>query len=178
MFKKLTVGAVIAASFGLVNAAPAVAEDGPPQPTAAFAGHLVAGPGAVTVKIAYTCDHSVSPFNHLFVAVKQGPDVSPENAGTDSGAVVSFYSTNWKSDVAPNALQCDGTRHVQTLVLKKQPVQFWPPSATQPRIHAGQALVQICVFDNVVPDPENPDGDPLSQGFALDYTMQHVVAGK
>jgi hypothetical protein len=108
----------------LINLTPAVADDGLPQPTAAFAD--------------------------------------------------SFYSTNWKSDATPNALKCDGTQHIQTVVLKKQPVEFWPPSATQPPVHAGAALVQVCVFDNII-GGDVETGTPL--GFVLDYTMQQVQAG-
>ena len=115
----------------------------------------------------YTCSNASAPGNQLFVAVKQGPNVSLENASTESGAVVSFYSTNWKSDAGPNALICDGVQHTMTAVLKKQPVEMWPPSATQPPVHAGQALVQICLFDN---------GE--SGGLVFDYTMTNVHAGK
>jgi hypothetical protein len=173
MLRKLVVSVAAVGCLGLVNLTPAVADDGPPQPSAAFAGHLVAGPGAVTVAIRYTCDHSVTPANHLFVAVKQGPLIDPgEHSG--SADAVSFYSTNWKSDVGVNALVCNGASHTQTVVLKKQPVAFWPPSATQPPVHAGTALVQICVFDNLTGPLEDPD---TTGGFGLSYTMEQVHAG-
>lgn len=174
MMRKLAIASAVIGCISLANVAPAVADGGPPQPSAAFAGHLVAGPGAVTVAITYTCDSSTSPANHLFVAVKQGPQVDPgEHSSSDFA--VSFYSTNWKSDSGPNALVCDDRSHTQTVVLKKQPVAFWPPSATQPPLHAGTALVQICVFDNMIGDP---DTDPnASAGFAPSYTMETVHAG-
>jgi len=174
MIRKLALSAAIVGCAGLVNVAPAVADDLPPQPEAAFAGHLVAGPGGVSLSIRYTCDASLSPANHLFVAVKQGPLVDPgEHSSSDYA--VSFYSTNWKSDAGPNALVCDDRSHTQTVVLKKQPVDFWPPSATQPPFHSGTALVQICVFDNMTGDP---DTDPNAYaGFAPSYTMESVHAG-
>jgi hypothetical protein len=173
MLRKLAIAAAIVGCVSLSGAVPAAADDAPPQPTAAYAGHLVAGPGAVTVSISYTCDSSVSPANHLFVAVKQGPQIDPgEHSSSDYA--VSFYSTNWKSDSGPNALVCDGSSHTQTVVLKKQPVFMWPPSATQPPFHSGLALVQVCVFDNMVGDPDSPDA---TAGFALSYTMEMVHAG-
>ncbi|MDQ1683794.1 MAG: hypothetical protein QOC82_531 [Frankiaceae bacterium] len=173
MMRQFALATAVAASLGLVNLTPAVADDGPPQPSAAYAGHLVAGPGAVTVSITYTCDASVSPANHLFVAVKQGPQIDTDEHSSSDFAV-SFYSTNWKSDSGPNALVCDGTSHTQTVVLKKQPVFMWPPSATQPPFHTGLALVQVCVFDNMVGDPDDPNA---TAGFALSYTMEAVHAG-
>lgn len=173
MIRKLILALALAGSLGFVNVAPAVADDGPPQPTAAFAGHLVAGPGAVSLAMTYTCDSSVSPVNHLFAAVKQGPLIDPgEHSSSDFA--VSFYSTNWKSDAGPNALVCDGRSHTQTIVLKKQPVDFWPPSATQPPLHSGLALVQICVYDNMTGAPDDPNA---TAGFAPSYTMETVHAG-
>jgi len=173
MMRKLAIASAVVGCVGLFNVAPAVADDGPPQPSAAFAGHLVAGPGAVTLSIRYTCTATVSPANHLFAAVKQGPDIDTD-AHSSSDYAVSFYSTNWKSDSGPNALACDGQSHTQTVVLKKQPVEFWPPSATQPPLHSGTALVQICVFDNMTGAPDDPNA---TAGFAPSYTMEMVHAG-
>jgi len=152
-----------------LSAGPAVAEDAPgPPPAAAFAGHLVAGPGATTVGITYTCTSTASPIAHLFVAVKQGPNVDLDH--TSSPSADTFYSTNWKSDAGPNALVCDGVEHTQTIVLKPQP-GF---EATAPRLHSGEALVQICVFDNVT---RFNGSEPADGGFAPSYTMQQVHAG-
>ena len=44
---------------------------------------------------------------------------------------------------------------------------------TVPRLHSGPALVQLCIFDNIVGDVDT--GTP--GGFALNYTMQEVHAG-
>jgi hypothetical protein len=103
----------------------------------------------------------VSPANHLFVAVKQGPDVSPENPSSGP-TMTSFLSTNWSSDQGPNALSCDGHRHVQQVVVKPQ--GYGP-------LTDGPALVQICVYDNVT----GMDGYEPVGGFAASYTMQRVV---
>lgn len=160
----LTTAAVVGLSPATANAL-IIDQQGDPAPTAEFV-RAVAGPGAANVIFNYTCSNATAPGNHLFVALKQGPNVSIENSSTDSGAVVSFYSTNWKSDAGPNALICDGAQHTMTAVLKKQPVEMWPPSATQPPLHAGQALVQICLFDNGF------------GGDVFNYSMQNVQAGK
>jgi hypothetical protein len=163
------VGALAAAAAFAVNIGPADAQA--PDPTAAFAGHVVAGPGATTVKINYTCSTTDGPIYHLFVAVKQGPLVDTDEHSSSEFADT-FYSTNWKSDVGPNALVCDGVNHTQTVVLKPQP-GFEPAVA---RLQTGPALVQICVFDNA--SGLTDDGELIGGGFALDYTMQQVHAGK
>lgn len=165
--RRLGPAAALATAALALTAGPATAGA---APSVAFAGHLVAGPGAATVKITYTCSATDSPISHLFVAVKQGPNVSTEN--TSSSFADTFFSTNWKSDSGPNALQCDGVQHTQTIVLKPQP-GF---DAAVKRLHAGTALVQICLFDNVTGFTEQ--GEPIGGGFAPSYTMETVHAGK
>ena len=158
--------AVLAAAFAL-NTSPAHAD--PVQPATAYAGHLVAGPGATTVKIRYTCHTDPGAMSHLYIGVKQGPNVNTEE-GSTSASADTFYSTNWKSDSGVNALNCDGVEHVQTVVLKPQPGFV----AKVPRLHSGPALVQICVFDNVT---EFGEEGPVDGGFGFDYSMQNVQAG-
>src|SRR3954447_19789058 len=136
------VGAVIAAA-AMANGTVTAGAD-PPQPSIASAGHLVAGPGAATVRITYTCRTDTGPMTHLFVAVKQGPQVDTD-AHSSSDFADTFYSSNWKSDAGPNAVTCDGVQHTQTVVLKPQP-GFVPKVR---RLHSGPALVQLCLFDNV-----------------------------
>jgi|1186.fasta_scaffold311273_2 hypothetical protein len=168
--RRLGVGVALATAALALSTTSAVAAD-PASPTAAFAGHLVAGPGATTVKIRYSCSATASPVNHLFVAVKQGAAINDTDHTTSADADT-FYSTNWKSDKGPNRLRCDGVQHRQTIVLKPQP-GF---QAKVRRLHSGPALVQICVYDNVT--QFSPDGEPLDGGFAPSYTMQTVHAGK
>jgi hypothetical protein len=169
MFTRRLGPAIALATAALaLGAGPAVADA--PQPEVAYAGHLVAGPGATTVSITYTCSSSPGALSHLFVAVKQGPNVDT-GEGSTSASADTFYSTNWKSDAGPNALNCDGVEHTQTIVLKPQP-GF---QASVPRLHSGQALVQLCLYDNVT--QFNDFGEPLDGGFAPQYTMQHVTAG-
>jgi hypothetical protein len=166
--RRLGPAAALATAALALTAGPATAVA--PQPSVAFAGHLVAGPGATTLKITYTCTSSEGSVSHLFAAVKQGPNVSLANSS--SSFADTFYSTNWKSDSGPNALHCDGVQHKQTLVLKPQPGFV----AAVKRLHAGPALVQLCVFDNVTQFSEQ--GEPLDGGFAPSYTMETVHAGK
>jgi hypothetical protein len=162
-FRRL--GAVLVVAAGAVALSSGTAVADAPQPSAAFAGSVVAGPGATVVKISYTCSSTASPLNHLFVAVKQGQLVDTGEHSSSQFADT-FYSTNWKSDSGPNALNCDGAPHTQAIILKPQP-GFEPSVA---RLHSGPALVQICVFDNI---PEGTEDG----GFAASYTMEQVHAG-
>jgi hypothetical protein len=156
---------------GLALTAGPAAADTPPQPAVAYAGHLVAGPGSTTVGITYTCTSTTpNSFSHLFVAVKQGSEVNNTDH-TSSEWADTFYSTNWKSDAGPNALNCDGVEHTQTIVLKPQP-GF---DAGVAQLHPGPALVQLCVYDNVT--SVNSFGEPQDGGFMGSYTMQQVHAG-
>jgi hypothetical protein len=163
----LVAAASAAAALGPFIAA-ANAETTAPQPTAAYAGGAVVSNGTTaTVRVVYTCTTtSAAPFSHLFVAVKQGPGVSPENPSSESGDVKAFLSTNWLSDQGPNALVCDGKRHLQKIELQQQPGFDGQPLTT------GPALVQICVFDNIV--SLDPNTEPTG-GFASSYTMEKVV---
>ena len=134
------------------------------DPSAAFPGGIVVGYGGgndAIVPVAYRCTTKVTPLNHLFVAVKEGPNVSPQNPSSDP-TTTAFLSTNWNSDSGPNALNCDGRRHIQLIVVKPQ--GFGP-------LKSGRALVQICVYDNVT--GFTPEGEPIG-GFAPSYTMQSV----
>lgn len=167
--RRLSVLAAMSAAAFAVSSAPALAVPAP-QPTAAFAGHLVAGPGATTVKISYSCTNTTGPISHLYVGVKQGPKVNT-GEGSTSASADTFYSTNWKSDKGPNKLNCDGKTHKQTVVLKPQP-GF---EAAVKRLHRGPALVQICVYDNVT---EFGEHGPVDGGFAFSYTMENVRAGR
>jgi hypothetical protein len=161
----LAVGATATAALGLF-AGTAEAKTTTTDPTAAYAGGAVVSNGdTATVRVVYSCTTSISPANHLFVAVKQGPDVSPQNPSS-SPTMTAFLSTNWLSDQGPNALVCDGKRHLQKIELQQQPGFTGGPLTT------GPALVQICVYDNVTGFSEN--GEPVG-GFAASYTMEKVV---
>src|SRR3954447_8447906 len=164
ILRRLTVGGAVAAGVVAMAAAPALAAE---QPTAAFRS-ASAGPGAAAGEFTSTCHSDVSPAKHLFVAVKQGPNVSVEHSSTEDPAanITSFYSTNWKSDAGPNAVTCDGVQHLATVVLKTDPL--WAANGGAAKsLHAGAALVQICLFDN---------GEEEG-GAVFDYSMQQVRAG-
>lgn len=141
--------------------------DGVPEPSAAYPGGVVvagAGGNEAVVRVAYTCTTDATPVSHLFVAVKQGQGVSPDNASSGPNTTA-FLSTNWASDTGGNALVCDGRRHVQRIVVKPQPRTDYGPLVD------GPALVQICVYDNIT----GFNGDEPIGGSARSYTMQHVV---
>lgn len=163
MLKKMLSASTVAGAAMLPFAGTAFA-DGVPDPSAAYQGGVVVasdGGNQAVVRVAYTCTAEASPLNHLFVAVKQGPDVSPSNPSS-SPTMTAFLSTNWSVDSGPNALNCDGHRHVQQIVV--QPQGYGP-------LTDGPALVQICVYDNVT---GFSNGEPVG-GFAASYTMEPVV---
>ena len=168
MIRQLATGVAVAAALALTPAAPAYADV--PQPSAAFVGAIVASGDTAYVMIRYTCTSVVTPGNHLFVAVKQGPDVNTTNQ-SGSAFAQSFYSTNWMSDEGPNALTCDGKSRTQRVVVK--PDIYWAPHHPgAPALSSGTALAQICVFDNIT---AIVNGEPVG-GFAPSYTMERVIA--
>ena len=156
--------ATAATSAAVLSSSSAAFAAAAPEPSAGYAGGVVVasdGGNAAVVRVVYTCTTDVSPLNHLFVAVKQGPNVSPQHPSSDD-TTAAFLSTNWNSDSGPNALKCDGKRHVQQIVVKPQ--GYGP-------LTNGPALVQICVYDNVT----GTNGEEPVGGFAGSYTMQRVV---
>jgi len=149
-----------------------IAQQGDPAPTAEFTGGvIVAHGGDAWVKLTYSCTNDADhPFNHLFVAVKQGPRVNATDRSGSSFAKT-FYSTNWSADSGPNALNCDGTSHTQTLDLKNDP--FWSRSQTAPPLRSGPAFLQICLFDDA---SAFGDEGPVDGGLVFNYSMQRVLA--
>jgi hypothetical protein len=159
-------GALLAAGAMVISAAGAASADGAPPPSASYAGGAVVATGyAAVVRIAYTCTSVVSGGNHLFVALKQGPEVTPENFSSETTNLTSFLSTNWSSDSGPNQLTCDGKRHLQKVVLEQQPGFDGAP------LQDGPVAVQVCVFDNIT----GSDGHVPVGGYAGGVTMQYVV---
>jgi hypothetical protein len=143
------------------------------QPTATVISPVFALPaaGVAALAIRYSCSQTVSPANHLYVGLKQGPKVNTTDHSSSEFAE-SFYSTNWSSDAGPNKMTCDGRKHTQIIVLKPQPSGFgWTEKAP---LRTGKALVQLCVYDNVT-SPLNAPGEPVG-GKAIDYRMHMVYA--
>jgi hypothetical protein len=94
-----------------------------------------------TVSFDYTCN-GTSDSDHLFIAVKQGPNVQ---VGSGSGDAVTFYSTNWRPDKGSNALNCDGAKHTMHAVLTPDP--GFAQSGPHPALTDGPSFLQICLFD-------------------------------
>jgi hypothetical protein len=155
---KIALAGAAFAATGLATAAPALAEEVPPPGTATITQVrptvLADADGTASVLFHYTCS-SPTTTGHLYVAVKQGPGISPEN--TSSSDAVSYSSTNWHVDQGTNALVCDGRKHVLHAVLEPDP--FFPADA--PTLSPGPALVQICVID--------------ATGLSMNYSMKPVV---
>jgi hypothetical protein len=126
--------------------------------------HALSSGGAV-VHAKYKCSGG-SP-NHLFIGVKQGPQINATDH-TSSQYARTFYSTNYASDTGSLALNCDGRSHNSKFVV--QPDPYWPGAGNSPpALKSGRAFVQFCVFDST----NKGDDDP--NGFAFDYSMKKVV---
>jgi hypothetical protein len=151
----LAAGACLTAALSV--AAPASAEEEPPPGTATVTQArpvvLATVGGDASVLFHYTCS-SPDQSGHLYVAVKQGPGISPEN--TSSSGATAYSSTNWNVDQGSNQLVCDGRKHVLQAELHPDP--YFTGTG---RLTAGDALVQICVID--------------ASGLTMDYTMKPVV---
>src|SRR5205085_12051212 len=86
---------------------------------------VVANAHSASVLFHYRCVGTPQTGDHLYIAVKEGPGISPEN--TYSGGATSYYSTNWSVDKGPNLLRCDGRRHVMHAVLRPDGIPTGPP---------------------------------------------------
>src|SRR4051794_1237132 len=77
--KKIAAAAAVMAASAFAVVAPAGAVTAtPPQPTVSYQGGAVVAHGNnVSLHITYRCTSIVSTANHLFAAVKEGPNVSP-----------------------------------------------------------------------------------------------------
>lgn len=152
------------AGIGTATAAP---KGGYSQPTVQWVSPTVlasshAGGGGAIVQARYQC-WGGDVGTHLFIAVKQGELISPENTG--SANATAFYSTNWGSDGPSLALHCDGASHNQSFRLVNDP--YWWNTAAAPKLVSGSALIQFCLFDST-------SSEGSDSGFALDYSMGTV----
>lgn len=166
---KMALCAAAALSAAAV-AAPALAEELPPPSTTAFVTQvrpvIQASATMARAQFHYRCIGTVET-DHLYVAVKEGPSISPSN--TSSAGATSYFSTNWSVDQGPNMLKCDGKKHVMQVVLKADGIPTGPPpnadspppTRQSPPLARGTALLQICVFDNT--------------GLTMNYSMRKVV---
>ena len=122
--------------------------------------------GTATVHFKYACSGG-NVGTHVYIGVKQGPEVNATDH-TSSQFAKTFYSTNWNADGPGLALVCNGRTQNATFVVKPDPF-FWD-AANAPALSAGQAFIQVCIFDST----NTGDTDP--NGFAFDYSMRKVVA--
>jgi hypothetical protein len=128
--------------------------------------HARAADGSAVVHAKYRCSGG-NVGTHLFIGVKQGPDVNATDH-TSSDFANTFYSTNWNSDGPGLSLNCDGVSHNTSFVVKPDPY-FASLHADAPALTTGKAFVQFCLFDSTATE------DPNSPGFAFDYSMKKVV---
>lgn len=156
-------------TFGAVISVLALAALGVPSASAAeYADPQVAWTGT-TINVApdgsaafvtgkYKC-FGGSEGTHLWVSVKQGPNLS-EPDQTGSSYADAWYDTNWnfENSEAGLTVDCDGHWHVTRYTLKQ----------VFGELHDGTAFVQFCLFDNTSTE------DNFPQGFAQDYGWKTV----
>jgi hypothetical protein len=153
-------------SLGLgstASAAPATYNQPVVESVAATVIASSANGGFALVQARYRC-WGGDVGTHLFIAVKQGPDISPESPSSTL-TTTAFYSTNWNTDGPSLSLHCDGASHVATFRLRNDP--YWGKASQHLPLVSGPALVQFCIFDSRATED-------LSSGFAFDYTMKTV----
>jgi len=172
-FKTRILTAAVAA-VGLVAAGTSAAQAARPWSTyhapvvhwVAPVVHAIAANGSAVVHADYQCAGG-NAHTHLFIAVKQGPQVNATDH-TGSQWADTFYSTNYNADGPGLSLNCDGRAHNKSFVLKPDP--YWANAGNNPpALHAGRAFVQFCAFDST-----NKGEDDLT-GFAFNYSMKKVV---
>lgn len=127
--------------------------------------HALANSTSAVVHAKYRCSGG-NVGTHLYIGVKQGPEVNA-TTHTSSQYARTFYSTNWNSDGPGLSLNCDGVSHNTSFVVKPDP--FFNPDA--PPLTSGQAFVQFCMFDST-------SSEGSEQGFAFDYSMRKVVVNR
>lgn len=114
-----------------------------------------------TVTAKYKC-YGGEVGTHLWVSVKQGPNIDPATGHTSSSDAASWYDTNWNStpDGIPlTTLNCNGQWQVTRTIVKKS---AWGSFA---QLQNGPAYVQFCAFDS---------SGSEETGFAFDYGMRNV----
>jgi hypothetical protein len=163
----LTAVGLVAAGVGTAQAnKPATSYQDPVVEWVSPVVHAIAADGSAVVHAKYQCSGG-NEGTHLFIAVKQGPDVNATDH-TSSEFAKTFYSTNYNSDGPGLRLNCDGRDHNASFVLRPDP--YWANAENSPPpLHAGRAFVQFCLFDSTSSE-DNPE-----QGFAFDYSMRKVV---
>lgn len=161
---KSTIAGCAAAILVLGSAAvsPAVAKAKPyADPQVAWVGnnvHVAKDGSTAYVVGKYRCFGGRTG-SHLWVSVKQGPDIS-EPDQTGSAFADAWYDTNWNFENSPAGLtvDCDGHWHVARVTLKQ----------VFGELVDGPGYVQFCLFDNTSTETNFP------QGFAQQYGFRDV----
>ena len=167
-----TAGAAAALAIGAVGVAGATPPaSGYQKPVVEWVSpvvHADAAHGSAVVHAKYQCSGG-NVGTHLYIGVKQGPDVNATDH-TSSQYAKTFYSTNWNADGPGLSLNCDGRSHNASFVVKPDPY-FWN-AENAPPLGSGPAFVQFCMFDSTNKGENDPNG------FAFDYSMKKVVVNR
>lgn len=145
----LVAGSMLGTATGTATAAEA------PGPTVQWVnGNVIVSAtdhDVATVTGKYRCFGGNDDQTHLWVSVKQGPQVNTTDHSSSSWAD-SWYDTNWNSDPVTHAplttLVCDGTWQVTRATVKRVASVPWVPGRTWGQLQDGSALIQFCAFDS------------------------------
>lgn len=124
-----------------------------------------------TVTGKYRCFGGENEKTHLWVSVKQGPQIDPDKDQTSSSFARSWYDTNWNADEVTGEpltrLDCNGKWQVYRATVKKS---TWGDFE---QLQNGPAWIQFCAFDSrASADPE--PGDEMPVGFGNHYSWADV----
>jgi hypothetical protein len=145
--------ASIAMTAGPVSAATTYAE-----PQVAWVNqnvHVAPDGSAAYVVGKYKC-YGGRTGTHLWVSVKQGPNVvAPDH--TSSSDADAWYDTNWnfQNSEAGLTVDCDGQWHVERVTLKQEFGE----------LKDGTAWVQWCLFDSTSSEENFPKGFGYNYGY-------------
>jgi hypothetical protein len=163
-----TLGLVVATSGSATATRPSSGYQPPVVERVSPVVHALADSSVAVVHAKYHCSGG-NVGTHLFIGVKQGPEVNATDH-TSSQFAETFYSTNWNSDGPGLRLNCDGRSHNSSFVVQPDPY-FWN-AENAPPLNPGRVFVQFCMFDNT----NQGENDP--SGFAFDYSMKKVVVNR
>ena len=147
-------GVAISAVALLAMGAPTASADGPQVAWTGMNVHVSPDGTTAYINGKYKCSGGEEG-THLWVSVKQGDGISPEN--TSSEDADAWFDTNWNfgESEAGLTVDCDGHWHVSRVELRQ----------VFGELHDGIAFIQFCLFDSTGSE---------ETGFAFDYSWKQV----
>jgi hypothetical protein len=154
-----TATATVATAGLLVAAAPGAYAVEAGTPYGVAVGVVAADAHTAVVTGQWRC--SGGGYAHLWVSVKQGPDVN-DSTQTSSDYAKSWYDSNYKfaDPATPEGMTvaCDGKEHTESFTVRRVMTTPWGTRFNSAALKTGPAYVQFCVVWG------DEDGDGTSYG--------------